>query len=637
MRQSLWPLRLAIAIAAVLYAVTFRQWTAVYTLGAVFVVTIFPFKLEIDRIGEWIVGLLLLVAAYVSTVTIGPAPKHPISEGFALARAFTCFWAIAYACLRMRFHNPWGGHAATLVLPAIVITACGGDFIGKLYHALVAVFSIVALVALSAQDPSRPSLQKATKKRKTLLLVALPLSTLLAVGFTLAIPPFHQWLTQRFNDSFLQRGQTGFTMYFRVGSLTKMYQSEKAVLRVHGRFADTLRLRGLVYNRYHSKHWSTSRARESKVYRVETEPKKGSMLVERIGGDRNRYFAPLDIDHISVPGGNVGINDMGLLRPMHNETPNHIAFTFSKQRSPAIGPPVRADSRVFGALKREILPIAQAWTKGLKTPREKIQAMVQRLQKEYKYSLSFTRPPYIEPIVDFLKKNKQGHCEYFASALALLSRALGIPSRVIGGYLVYEYNNFGGYYIVREKNAHAWVEVWLPNEGWQTFDATPSSGVQSHMRKQSTWVGGGLDVLRVLSEKVRDWFASLTLFQSLTIIGIFVGLWFGIRLLRRFRTKKASALAYKQQYRTPLQTFEDLMQALQPILPKRESETIEHYARRLRKEEIPPHAKQAAQLLLDYAALRYGQLGSEEALQERIQIWLQEQPTPARQNTTSSS
>ena len=64
--------------------------------------------------------------------------------------------------------------------------------------------------------------------------------------------------------------------------------------------------------------------------------------------------------------------------------------------------------------------------------------------------------------MDFLLYNGTGHCEFFASAMVLLSRARGIPARLVGGYRVAEFSELGDYYIVRERNAHTWVEAWVP-------------------------------------------------------------------------------------------------------------------------------------------------------------------------------
>lgn len=73
----------------------------------------------------------------------------------------------------------------------------------------------------------------------------------------------------------------------------------------------------------------------------------------------------------------------------------------------------------------------------------------------------------------FLFESKQGNCEFFASAFGLLARAAGLPSRLVGGYLGGEYNELGGYYLIREQLAHVWVEVFINDQGWLRVD--PSS------------------------------------------------------------------------------------------------------------------------------------------------------------------
>ncbi len=73
----------------------------------------------------------------------------------------------------------------------------------------------------------------------------------------------------------------------------------------------------------------------------------------------------------------------------------------------------------------------------------------------------------------FLFESRQGHCEFFASGFAVLARAAGVPTRLVGGYLGGEYNDLGGYYLVSEQMAHVWVEVFIDGKGWLRID--PSS------------------------------------------------------------------------------------------------------------------------------------------------------------------
>ncbi len=98
------------------------------------------------------------------------------------------------------------------------------------------------------------------------------------------------------------------------------------------------------------------------------------------------------------------------------------------------------------------------------------------LMENYQYSLDFLGKAGRDPIEAFLFDRRKGHCEYFASSMVLMLRSVGIPARLATGYLGADYNRLEGYYVVRESNAHAWVEAYLPGSGWTTFDPTPAAG-----------------------------------------------------------------------------------------------------------------------------------------------------------------
>lgn len=94
---------------------------------------------------------------------------------------------------------------------------------------------------------------------------------------------------------------------------------------------------------------------------------------------------------------------------------------------------------------------------------------------DFGYSLSpqvFDRS--LDPVEDFLVNRKTGHCEYYASALALMLRSVGIPSRLVTGYKGGTRNKFSGYFEVQQRHAHAWVEAYVGDRRWITLDPTPS-------------------------------------------------------------------------------------------------------------------------------------------------------------------
>jgi len=91
--------------------------------------------------------------------------------------------------------------------------------------------------------------------------------------------------------------------------------------------------------------------------------------------------------------------------------------------------------------------------------------------EEFYYTLE---PPALgrDPVDRFLFGTQQGFCEHYASAFAVMMRAVGIPSRIVLGYQGGELNPLGGHLTVRQSDAHAWTEVWMPNHGWRRVDPT---------------------------------------------------------------------------------------------------------------------------------------------------------------------
>ena len=124
---------------------------------------------------------------------------------------------------------------------------------------------------------------------------------------------------------------------------------------------------------------------------------------------------------------------------------------------------------------------------------DRVRRLETHLIKNYEYTLDFTGRSTESPIEDFLFRYRSGQCEYFASSMVLMLRSQGVSARLVTGFLGGEYNPFEGYFIIRGSNAHAWVEAYLPGEGWHIFDPTPpagrptASGSGSWMLAQQAW------------------------------------------------------------------------------------------------------------------------------------------------------
>ncbi len=120
--------------------------------------------------------------------------------------------------------------------------------------------------------------------------------------------------------------------------------------------------------------------------------------------------------------------------------------------------------------------LAAQWQQQYQQPEKIVQKALSYFhQQPFYYTLT---PPLLigDTVDEFLFDTKQGFCEHYAVAFTVLMRAAGIPTRIVTGYLGGELNNVGDYLVVRQRDAHAWAEVWLRDKGWVRVD--PTSAVE---------------------------------------------------------------------------------------------------------------------------------------------------------------
>ena len=104
---------------------------------------------------------------------------------------------------------------------------------------------------------------------------------------------------------------------------------------------------------------------------------------------------------------------------------------------------------------------------------EKVQSLIHWIGTNTRYSTNIPPlPPNADTVNDFLFGSRVGFCEQISTSLAVMLRSIGIPAREVVGYVPGPYNPITDLYEVRAKDAHAWVQVWFPGYGWQSFDPT---------------------------------------------------------------------------------------------------------------------------------------------------------------------
>jgi transglutaminase-like putative cysteine protease len=185
---------------------------------------------------------------------------------------------------------------------------------------------------------------------------------------------------------------------------------------------------------------------------------------------------------------------------------------------------------------------------------------------EYEYSLNLNISPdeNIDPIEDFVANCRSGSCEYFASALAMMLRSQDIPARLVRGYKTGTFNTVGRYYLIQERDAHSWVEAWMPTDvvatelagapsdggAWYRFDPTPARSNQLLLQEPGTGerIAQAFDYVELLW---RDYVLSLNtarqdeiVYEPLTARAGALPQWVEMRRVRRWLQQAGTAMGF---------------------------------------------------------------------------------------------
>jgi transglutaminase-like putative cysteine protease len=415
---------------------------------------------------------------------------------------------------------------------------------------------------------------------------------------------------------------TGFSSQMRLGSTRGMLKSDRIVLRIEGDASRAEYLRGATYDRYYVGEWTSSTdAPPRTILPAPLAPADATttIVVARTArvalGEEARWFMPAGACEIGTPTGKIAVDKGAVLHPdVPTDAP---AIWFRAVDRPedcaappaTAAPPGRRDLELDVLDAKEVRRIAREWTKDSADPPAKLATIEQRLQG-FGYSLNVRRDAHKDPIVDFLTLHQEGHCELFASSMALLARAEGIPTRVVTGYRGGDVNRVGGYTIVRERNAHAWVEAWVDGR-WRAYDPTPPI---DGMRRDPGTVAAALDVASYALDRAVVALGRITLLQwgiglGIVALVLYIIREITLRLAKRRGGRTRSVFSIDEAALPAFAALDDALSAAGHARPP--SEPIESFARRVRARDVA-WARAAAEALAGYAALRYGNRGDEK-------------------------
>ena len=328
------------------------------------------------------------------------------------------------------------------------------------------------------------------------------------------------------------------------------------------------------------------------------------------------WFAPDDACNLHTPSGRAAIDPLGGLHPEPANNARELSFARPSHGSctaalPLPALPTRQDLGVAAKIRGDLAKIAREWTRGATTPREALDAIVRELS-HYPYSIDERLEGYVDPVVEFLHVRHGGHCELFASAMALLARTLDIPTRLAVGYRVSEVNPITGMSVVRDRNAHTWVEAWVDGR-WQSFDPTPAIEVDA-TTQASRWDDLG-EAVSFGWDRSIGFIVNISLARAGISLGVLAA---ALIVVRRFLQRQTSTTDRLSAASRPLPAFETLATALARAGWERTpSEPLERFARRV-DAAGEPWSKDVADGLTRYAELRYGGIGEERTVAQRL-------------------
>jgi protein-glutamine gamma-glutamyltransferase len=297
---------------------------------------------------------------------------------------------------------------------------------------------------------------------------------------------------------------SGFSDRVDLGSIGPIKRDPTVVMRVElpdqtGGKPDALYLRGVAYDYYDGKSWANQlthrrvlnetaprtfaiRAKHLRPGEPPSPVFRQNILLESL--DTAVLFGAPFAEAVTGPFPSVLADSLGAL---YLPFPSSTRIEYSVVSRP--NPLLEADRHLhtvvypesFGrhflqtpAQSEKVAQLARDLTQSIESPYQKAVAIEKFLSEHFHYSLDVSLTNQEHPLEDFLFVTKTGYCEHYATSMVILLRSIGIPARLVTGFLATEWNEYGNYFLVRQQDAHAWVELHLPRSGWVMVDPTPA-------------------------------------------------------------------------------------------------------------------------------------------------------------------
>ncbi len=338
-----------------------------------------------------------------------------------------------------------------------------------LYMGLV---MLVATATLISINDNRLSTRLRLRLSGVLLLQALPVMLILFILFPRVAGPFWKLPVNKHS------GVTGLSDSMEMGSVNQLSLSNEIAFRVKfdGEIPPTAKRywRGPVLSWTNGRNWKPGFEKGFFNHAVNlhsrSKPYDYTITLEP---HYQRWLFALDLPSQAPVNAKISLNYQLLANSPVRERKRYKLRSYTDYRADII---TQKQHRIALFLPRgkhyRTRALAAKWRQENPQP----EAIIQRaLQYFNQAPFVYTHTPKLllnDPVDEFLFETREGFCEHYAAAFTILMRAAGIPARVVTGYLGGTVNPIDGYLVVRQRDAHAWSEVWLANQGWVRVDPT---------------------------------------------------------------------------------------------------------------------------------------------------------------------
>jgi transglutaminase-like putative cysteine protease len=440
-----------------------------------------------------------------------------LSREFLSATVHLVFFLAVMKVLTARTNRDHLYTAVIAFLELVAAAILSSNFNFFLFLALYLVFAIAALTS----GEIRRSMHKTTSTARSGLKRFQPRLALLAASVSLGILLLTAglfFLLPRTADAAFSHlishrmHLPGFSTQVNLGEIGEIKNTSRPVMHIsiYGDFPSGLKWRGGTLDDFDGKRWSNPSKHHERVpvFRGHADlappgPGRGvNYTVEYDELDTDALFfagSPLSMElHepsiVRLDGGNYTLG--------HLPAPGFHYDAYSTLEDPPERVPIRFPAPVLSLAERErnlqlplldprIPAVARDIAVGGENDLARARAIEHHLRTAYAYTLQLPSREVADPLAYFLFTRKKGHCEYFASAMTVMLRTLGVPARLATGFQSGVYNPITEMWLVRASDAHTWVEAWIPGRGWTTFDPTPpdpSHGSLGLMTRLSLYV-----------------------------------------------------------------------------------------------------------------------------------------------------